>query len=462
MYEIQDANSEIEQLKEKLAKKNLRIAHLEEDRDKLRNKVYILENSGIRRKTINFIRRKFGRKTQEENIEGHVKKEDLNKQETGKINKKNFLQEMPPCQEGPETILFMCTNGAGLGHLTRSLAIAKRIQKIDSKKQIVFLTTSIAISTVSAQGFQAFHIPPRNLLNNIDASQWGGLLKRQLIELFALYNIKTVVFDGAFPYAQFIQTVSSYEGVTKVWVKRGGEKAGTEDERKKKEELFDYLIIPGESGADLPADDEKHYFVNPIVYIDDDELLDKESVRKLFKVPEKSKLVYVQLGAGNINDIESDLGKVLSMLKQHEDIMVVLGESIISLKSMNVFDEQIYIIKDYPNSKYFKGFDFVISACGYNSYQELSYIGVPTIYLPNMECKTDDQYGRAIKAEKAGAAIVLTELDDNAMANAIELMLNCETNQKMKEAAEKLKVENGAERAAQILSDMKINDIDLL
>lgn len=82
-------------------------------------------------------------------------------------------------------VLFMCTNGAGLGHLTRSLAIAKRIRKDDPSKKIVFLTTSIAVNAVNAQGFYAYHIPPKGLLgDDIDSKMWGTCLKNRLRGFF--------------------------------------------------------------------------------------------------------------------------------------------------------------------------------------------------------------------------------------------------------------------------------------
>lgn len=462
-------------LLEEREKKSKRIQHLEEDREKLRNKINAMRtsennsnNNKIRRILSSIKRRLFSTNA---NISPNLmlEKIDDNTKTNLKIktiaemnnNANSISNQLSPIsdtnvpmngnQENVSSILFMCTNGAGLGHLTRSLAIAKRIRKLDPEKEIIFLTTSIAVNIVSAQGFQVFHIPPKNLLHNMDATKWGGLLKRQLLEIFSLYNIKEVVFDGAFPYVQFIQTVSKYPGVKKIWVKRGGEKAGTEGDRQKKEELFDYIIIPGENGAELPENDEKHYAVDPIVYINDDELLSKENVRKLFKVPKEYKLVYVQLGAGNINDISNDLGKVIAVLRKSENVMIVLGESIISLSSTEIYDDKIYVVKDYPNSKYFQGFDFVISACGYNSFQELTYMGIPTIYLPNMQCKTDDQYGRALLAVNAGAALVLNEVNETNLQKAINTLLDDKKNLAMRNAATKLKRTNGAEKAAEFI-----------
>lgn len=280
------------------------------------------------------------------------------------------------------------------------------------------------------------------------------MLKESLERIFSFYNIETVVFDGAFPYAQFVRTVKSQRNVKRIWVKRGGEKEGTDGPRKEREKDFNNVIIPAEAGNELNNDDGFYVNVNPIIFIDDNELLSRDEVRRLFKVPDDKKLVYVQLGAGNINDIDSQLGKVINKLRERGDIMIVLGESIISSHSLNIYEKDIYVVKDYPNSKYFKGFDFVISACGYNSFNEIMYLNVPSLFLPNMETKTDDQYGRAMIAEKYGAGLVLhsvSDIDDNELEEKINILSDDAKNSQIRENLKKISIENGAVKAAKFI-----------
>ena len=381
------------------------------------------------------------------NIEKNTKIEKSNNVTSEKSSNNDVLS----ISKTDNAILFMATNGAGLGHITRSLAIAKRIRILCPEKKIIFLTTSIALNIVKKEGFVAYHIPPKDLLgDDVDKTQWGNLLRIALDKLFELYNISAVIFDGAFPYAQFVNGIKKRSGVVKIWVKRGGEKEGTSDARKEREKDFDYIIIPGEAGEKIESVDNKHIPVPSIIFMDKNELLSKEAVRKFFKVHNNKKLVYVQLGAGNINDINSQINKVITALRKRKDIMIVIGESIIG-NSLDIYEDDVCIIKDYPNSKYFNGFDFVISACGYNSFHELLYLETPAIYLPNMETKTDDQYGRAMLAEKAGAAIVVKDVDSEELDNDIEKMCDLEKNSVMRENAHKLGIINGAEDAAKII-----------
>ncbi|WP_229635446.1 hypothetical protein, partial [Pseudomonas syringae] len=48
--------------------------------------------------------------------------------------------------------LFLPINGAGLGHVSRALAVAKELRTQKPEAHIVFLTTSIAVHLVYREG----------------------------------------------------------------------------------------------------------------------------------------------------------------------------------------------------------------------------------------------------------------------------------------------------------------------
>lgn len=353
-------------------------------------------------------------------------------------------------------ILFMATNGAGLGHLTRSMAIARQIRNLSLDQEILFLTTSVAMSLLNREEFPAYHVPPKTSLNSdITPAQWGALLTDTLDAIFSLHDVKTVVFDGAFPYAQFVRCIRQQDDLAKIWVKRGNEKAGMEATRVEQEKSFDTIILPAEAGKASKPDDARHINVPPIIFIEKSELLSRDQVRKLFHVPDDKLFVYVQLGAGNINDIHSQIGPVIRALRKRGDIVIALGESIIG-DEFTVYETDIVIIKDYPNSKYFEGFDFAISACGYNSFHELLYLQLPSLLLPNMETGTDDQYGRAMRAVNAGAALLLDHLDEPSLDAAIAQLADAHSNRAMRTHAEKLNIQNGALHAAQYILSQNV------
>ena len=384
------------------------------------------------------------------NANSEQEKPNKSKQrEVIKIERNRFTR----IEGSKNTILFMATNGAGLGHLTRSMAIARRIRSIDPNREIVFLTTSIAVNTLHKEGFLAYHIPPKALLPaEMTSAQWGEMLRSTLMMLFSLYDIKTVVFDGAYPYAPFVRYIGAQGELKKIWVKRGSEKPETKATRQEQEKFFDHILIPSEMGQEMRQNDSRHAWVNPIVFIDKDELLSRNQVRRLFKIPDDKLFVYVQLGAGSNYNLQERLDCVFAALRKKGNIMIALGESIIG-DALQIYEDDIVIIKDYPNSKYFSGFDFVISACGYNTFHELMYFGVPTLFLPIMETGTDDQMSRAMLGVKAGVAMALSRFDENEIEQAIEKLSDREENLKMRKNAEDFSFSNGAEAAAKYIMD---------
>ena len=364
--------------------------------------------------------------------------------------KKNVSMKLGKIEGIDEAVLFIATNGAGLGHLTRCLAIARQLKRVRPDVEIIFLTTSLALSVVNKEGFLSYCIPSKMLIDGISAQQWNAMLKTQLSQIMSLYGFKAVVFDGATPYASISAAMAKGEAV-KIWTKRGGEKtAEIAEARRKMEDQFDLVIIPGEAGQSVPKDDQKHRYVNSILYLDKEELWTREDVRTYLKIPKDKKAVYIQLGAGNINDTDSDLGLIVHELRKRDDIVMIIGESLIG-KEMKIIEEDIIIIKDYPNSKFFNGFDFAISAVGYNSFHEMVYNCLPAIFLPNMNTKTDDQYGRAMIAENGGAGRVITELTAETFNQCVDDMCDEEKNAAMRKAAAKIMDVNGAIEAANVI-----------
>ncbi|QUH18600.1 glycosyltransferase [Alkaliphilus sp. B6464] len=351
------------------------------------------------------------------------------------------------------SILFMPTNGAGLGHLTRTLAIARRIRKIDPNREIIFFTTSPAINLILQEGFLAYYIPSKMFFPDyIWSNQWNELLEKQLKLILQLHQPKTFVYDGAFVYYGVIAATEGIIPLKRIWIKRKQNKPGNDVETKNKENFFHHIIIPGEYKINLDSQAEiKYHYCNPVIYLDKSELLSKDKVKEIFKISNEYKLVYIQLGAGNINDIDSTLSILLSILEKRKDLYFVVGESIIGGKRLEISRERLLILKDYPNSRYYNAFDLAISAAGYNTFFELMHFGVPSIFIPNEKTKSDDQLIRSMLAEKAKAAIVLRSPNYQELENAIDYAINISNNMIMRNNTQKLNIQNGAEDIAKLI-----------
>ena len=121
---------------------------------------------------------------------------------------------------------------------------------------------------------------------------------------------------------------------------------------------------------------------------------------------------------------------------------------------MYVEGKRIQILRDYPNSQLFKGFDFSIIAGGYNSYHEAIHLSMPSICIPNTNTGMDDQLARANVAGDMGAMIVLEDPVQAELENAIDRMLDPVQRDKMKVECDKLSSENGAVQSADFILSM--------
>lgn len=347
-----------------------------------------------------------------------------------------------------KTILFLPTNGTGLGHMTRLLAIAKWVSKLNPEIQIVFFTTSYGYKEIKEEGFTVYYFPSRDLCTGeVISSVWNKALEKALRELATYYNPSCLVFDGTFPYLGIMMGISECDNIKKIWVKRGNNKIEDSEKVRKKEAYFDLIIEPGEVGIVAP-DKEDYYYCNPIIYLSRQEILERKEARRLLEIPEGATAIYIQLGAGKINEIEDDINAIIQVVEQKGDVYIVVGESIIG-KQLHLEGKHVKVIREYPNARYFNAFDVAFSAAGYNTFHELIYFSLPTIFIPNQATQKDSQVKRAEAAKNSGAA----EVACNCEKQIIDTMFNqvLQNNQKMRKNANQLITNNGAEEVAQII-----------
>ena len=352
-------------------------------------------------------------------------------------------------------VVLFPTNGVGLGHFTRLFAVAKRIRKQDPEVEIVFVTTMSALHLVENEGYPAYHLPGSYMFNDMTSGEWNAITEEMLATVFEIHRPSVFVFDGAFPYRGMLNAIKNRKGLTNFWLRRGTFKKGATKIPVDSIEHFDLVIRPGDSTS-IPEEEISFStplkLVEPIIFADKEELYSKEYVRTRLGIPQDSLVAYVQLGAGKINDIESDLQRVIRLLNEHENLQIVVGESLIGDR-MKLVGDRVRVIRDYPNSLSFSGFDFAIMAGGYNSYHEAIEFALPTIFIPNTKTGMDDQVARVRIGETKGACLVLTETDESTMREAIARLMDKNLRSLIVEACKELQKENGAVQVSELLLD---------
>ena len=322
-------------------------------------------------------------------------------------------------------VVMFPTNGVGFGHFTRMLALAKRMKKQDSSLEIIFFTTMPTLHLLKPYGIPAHHISGAKYFKGVDSNEWNTLLEEELTLCFEIHKPSMFIFDGAFPYRGMLRAIQGRSKLRKIWMRRGMFRKGAKIPVDSIQH-FDSIIRPGD-GID-ESDEEINHGLEilrcpPIIMLDQSELLSREKARSRLGIPLGCQAIYVQLGAGQINDISSEIRMTIEELLKNEDIYIILGESMIGSR-IDIELPNVHIIRDYPNSQYFNGFDGVIQAGGYNSFHETRAFGLPALFYPNMETGMDDQLARCLVAEEEGWGYVVQNRTKQQIQQGIEKLLN--------------------------------------
>lgn len=343
-----------------------------------------------------------------------------------------------------KTILFVVVNGAGLGHLTRGLAVARQIKKINSDYDIIFLTTSLATEVIREAGFMFYYLPTKTLVP-VSGQTWNDYLTDQLQAIIRFHRPIALLYDGAYPYGGLIGGLKSVYPLKSIWIRRQSYK---EDKYSSLEKYFDLILIPKETSQDQIEERPRTKICEPIIYLEKEEAHPREQIRSALGLTESKRLIYIQLGAGRINEIEPLIDESISYLLKQENNYVLLGESIIG-KHYEKTNERVIVLRNYPNAQYFKALDAAISAAGYNTFHELLYFGVPTLFIPNLNTTIDSQEARAHLAATQGAALSMLPTELNKLPQKIDQLLSTAPN--LATNAKTLVNTNGSHQAAQTI-----------
>lgn len=306
------------------------------------------------------------------------------------------------------SIVLFPTNGVGFGHFTRMYAIARELIKKDPEIEIIFFTTMPTLHIPYVENFATYHLAGRHKYKDMSSSTWNMIVEEMLTLVLEIHNPKWFMYDGAFPYRGMLNAIYGRDEINRIWMRRGMFRKGSSIPIDSIEH-FDLIIHPDDAYPIEKSEveyDVKTLRIPPITLLQYPEILSRDDSRGRLNLPLDSRVVYVQLGAGQINDIESEIRWVLDTLLSFDDVHVVLGESMLG-ERMNITMKRLHVLRDYPNSLFFNAFDFSVQAGGYNSFHEMRNIGMPTLFFPNMETGMDDQLARCNVAVEEGWGIVL-------------------------------------------------------
>ena len=348
---------------------------------------------------------------------------------------------------GPSnTVVLFPTNGVGFGHFTRMYALARKLRRKEPDLEIIFFTTMPTLHIPYADGFPTYHLAGPKKFGGMDSEAWNAMVQEMLTLVLETHRPSAFVFDGAFPYRGMLDSLDTIAVPKKIWVRRGMFRKGSSipvDSIGK----FDMIIHPGDAVPHSSSEvehDVQVEIVEAITVLESNEMWDRNDSRRRIGVPEEATAVYVQLGAGRINDINSEIRMVVDALLENDDVHVVLGESMLGDR-LRIDLDRVHLIRDYPNALFLRAFDYSVQAGGYNSFHEMRTLRIPTLFLPNMNTGMDDQLARCRVAEEEGWGLVASE-DRTSINKDVQELLKMDVSNLREQVTE-----NGAERIAEIV-----------
>ncbi len=350
-------------------------------------------------------------------------------------------------------VLFISTNGIGMGHLTRTIAMARRIQ---APLKPVLVTMSRGAAVAEDFGLHVDFIPYHNYLG-VDETTWNAALRDEMKALIDGHGARVVVFDGNSPFQGLLDALAERPHVWSIWSRRGMWRANSNPQFVKREKHFDAVIEPRDlaSAFDVgPTASSTNLtrFVDPIRLLDRHEILPKDVGRAQLGLAANTTTFLIQLGGGNNFDMRLIRDLTLRHLGNRPDVEVVILDWKISSTALpETLPANTKSVSTFPISRYLNAFDATVSAVGYNSFHEAIDAGLPAILVPNENPSQDDQLARANFAARHGAALVARRDQPENLIAALQTILDPEKRLEMVRACERMTCPNGAVQAADII-----------
>jgi UDP:flavonoid glycosyltransferase YjiC (YdhE family) len=350
-------------------------------------------------------------------------------------------------QDTSRRAIFLASNGIGLGHVARLLAIARRAE---GRFEPVFATMAQAAHVIERFGYLAEYVPSHMYVGG-DLGAWEDWLGFELERLIDSYGTRLVVYDGNILPAGLWRAIRAQD-CKLAWVRRSmGDRAPlpTVEEAR----LCELILEPDEIAAvprfgdDVARKRRGITSVGPIRLLDEDEPLTRKDAAAALGLDADRPAVLIHLGAGSNRDTTRIIDAAVRELRRFPDVQIAIAEWANAPTGLSLWPEAL-MIKGFPLSQYFNAFDFSIGAAGYNTFHETISLELPTIFVANTAPDMDDQVGRARFAQDAGAAFELPEDRLIELPAIYEVLLNESARGLLRENCRRIRRDNGAAEAA--------------
>jgi hypothetical protein len=351
----------------------------------------------------------------------------------------------PAAAARPVSAVLMTSNGVGLGHLTRMLAVARHLSE---HGRCAFFTLSQAFGLAEEAGYLTQHVP-FHVASGAPQEAWNRALAEELGDFLDLVAPDVLVFDGNVPYAGLVAALDARPGLKRVWMRRALWAKGVTPQS---EGAFDLILEPGEFserfdvGGSAGRDAVR---LAPILHVPPGETLAQDAARAELGLCEEAIHVGLMLGAGTNFDFSRMRAQILEHLAAHEGVAVT--EIVSPFRGLSRDAAAHRRIALFPAARVYRAFDFLVLGAGYNSFHEALAARVPAVFVPNEAAEMDQQIVRARHATAIGCAELLRVSDRVRVAGVLERMLDSKVRAEMRSRMARLTFADGAAEAASLI-----------
>lgn len=357
--------------------------------------------------------------------------------------------------------LFYTDNGHGLGHVTRLMAYAKRLPRDVSS---LFLTMSKAYSLVDEQGFPVEYFPSAKSMGfgPDERAQWEQLLDVRFRRTLQRFEPAVVVIDHVNPPAVLRQIVQDHPNTRFVWSRRGLWRQQRKPAGLSMADAFHHIIEPMDLSAAVdmgftPRLSENVRYVPPVTLVERPELLTRHEAQKELGLPADRPTILLNLSADTTEELSDLIRRVRLLLDKFtaaaDRPAIFAPRHALHGDGLSGIDD-VVMKPVYPVAKFANAFDGAISTAGYNSYHELVYLRVPTIFLARETETLDDQTRRARFADLGGFGVSAGSVDGLDFEIAVQQLMDPVRRARMRAAAAEVFPVNGAHAAAAYLDEL--------
>ena len=327
----------------------------------------------------------------------------------------------------PAPVIFLPTNGVGLGHAQRCTLVAGALGAATGARSI-FAAFPSCLRLIKSQGFDAMPLVQKTGLH---AEAFANdLVNSQRLE-HLLPGAAGFVFDGGYVFTSILRAVVQHR-VPSLWIRRGLWQAGQDNSvALDREKIFDRVIAPQEAFEELNtaySSGPQVTTVGPIVQETalppDRRMALRRGLADHFGIDFRH-LVVTMLGGGVAADRSAQTAAVAAALAGRRDILhlVVVWPTATVHPGLFLWPNT-RVVRTHHAGILMAASDLAVSAAGYNSFHEALYARVPTIFVPQMAAYMDDQRARARAAVERGAACLVEPQQIATLARQIIRLLD--------------------------------------